>query len=106
MSSLTLPPWLRALIFALGGLALATWLSVFFHDAKRPSFPQERANLLAASNYAAFSLFASLPPSAPHWEQLLVVRPGSPPSWPWPAPRFRSDGFWAGGPPPALGSTH
>ncbi len=74
MSSLTLPPWFRASLFALGGLALAIWLSVFFYDAKRPSTPQERADRLAASNYAALSLFASLPPSAPHWEQLLVLQ--------------------------------
>lgn len=74
MPSLTLPPWFRAVLFALGGLGLAIWLSVFFHDAKRPTTLQERADRLAASNYAALSLFASLPPSAPHWEQLLVLQ--------------------------------
>ena len=78
MSSLPLPPWFRTLGFALGGLALAIWLSVFFHDPKQPSSPEQRADLLAASNYAALSLFAPLPPSAPHWEQLLVLQaPGN-----------------------------
>ncbi len=62
-----LPLW-----FALGGLAFAIWLNVFLHDAKRPFVPQERADRLAAENYLAGSLTATVPPSPAHWAQLLV----------------------------------
>jgi hypothetical protein len=63
---------LRPLWFALGGLAFAIWLTVFLNDAKRPLVPQERADRLAAENYLAGSLTATVPPSPAHWAQLLV----------------------------------
>lgn len=62
-----LPLW-----FFLGGLAFATWLNVFAGDAKRPIAPQERADRLAAENYAALAFTAPVPPSPAHWAQLQV----------------------------------
>jgi hypothetical protein len=54
-------------------MAFAFWLSVFFADPKRPVSVEERADRLAAENYASGSLFAPTPASPAHWSQRLVL---------------------------------
>lgn len=66
------PRRLLPLWFALGGLVFSGWLTLFFHDDQRPTSPQERADRLAAANYAALSFHASSPPSPAHWAQMQV----------------------------------
>ncbi len=66
---MSLPLKARLSICFVAFTAFATWLAIFCNDPARPKTVQEKADLLASENIAAFSIGAPNPPSPPHWAQ-------------------------------------